>query len=146
MISPGAALIGIDDWPHLFCVLATDEDAGIAVLVNLTAHKPQIHTHRACTVVRPGEHEWIRAACCLYFHGSTLARLDDLAHRAATGRYLRLKPLRHALLSRIQQAAITSPLTPSEVANLIQASEVRPRSPRRITDAQGVLDHHLHQR
>lgn len=126
MISPGAALIGIDDWSHLFCVLATDEDAGIAALVNLTAHKPQIHTHRACTVVHPGEHEWIRAACCLYFHGSTLARLDNLAHRAASGRYLCLKPLSQILLFRIQQAAVTSPLTPSEIGHFIQASGVRP--------------------
>lgn len=126
MISPGAALIGIDDWPHLFCVLATDEDAGIAALINLTAHKPQIHTHRACTIVRRGEHEWIQAACCLYFHGSTLVRLDNLAQHAASGRCLRLKPLHRALLSRIQQAAITSPLTPYEVANLIRASRVRP--------------------
>lgn len=115
MLSPGDALIGIDEWSHLFCVLATDEDTGIAALVGLTAHKPQNWRHRTCTVVHPGEHEWIRANCCPYFHGATLAL------QLASACHLRPKPLHSALLTRIQQAAINSPLTPFEVSRLIQA-------------------------
>ena len=114
-LSSGDALIGIDQWPHLFCVLATDEDEGIAALVGLTAHRRQNWRHRSCTVLHPGEHEWIRANCCPYFHGARLARMDDLILQPANSCHLRPKPLHPALLARIQQAAISSPLTPNEV-------------------------------
>ena len=120
MLSSGDALIGIDEWSHLFCVLATDEDAGMAALVGFTAHRPQNWRHRTCAVVHPGEHEWIRANCCPYFHGASLAHLDDLVLQFANGCHLRPKPLHPALLARIQQAAISSPLTPFEVKAVLR--------------------------
>ena len=115
MIAPGDTLLNIDEWNHLYFVLAVDPAANKAALANFTSHWPESPAHRNCTIVYPGEHPWLRRESCVYFHGAMITPLDELQRRADSGRYPHREPLPSSLLHHIQHSALNHPLTPHEV-------------------------------
>lgn len=115
MIAAGDTLLGLDEWDHLYFVLMLDPASDQAGLANLTSHWPEARGHDNCTVVRPGEHPWVRRDSCIYSRGAMFIPRWELERRIASGRYSQREPLAPRLLNQLQRAAIEHPLTPAEV-------------------------------
>ena len=122
MIAAGDTLLGLDEWDHLYFVLLLDADTDQAILANLTSHWPEARRHDNCTVVRPGEHPWVRRNSCVYFRGAMFTPRQELERRIASGRYSQREPLAPHLIERFQRAAIEHPLTPAEIKTALRAA------------------------
>lgn len=110
-MTPGETFIGYDLDNHLWIVLSLPTEGGEIALANLTTHGRSARCGVHCTVVRPGEHPFVRRESCVHYREAVLglARPLDADRERRT---LRMRePVGAELLRRMQHGALASPLT-----------------------------------
>lgn len=105
---PGETFIGYDFGNHLWIVLSFPNEQGQIALANLTTHGRSGRCGDHCTVVRPGEHPFVRRESCVHYRKAVLglaAPLDaDRERRTLSMR----APVGPELLRRIQEGALAA--------------------------------------
>ena len=121
-MNPGDTFFGFDKRGHLWMVLTAEGVDGEVVVANFTTHdldlRPTCGTD--CFVAQPSEHPYPRRESCIFFPGSMLTSNRALSISVAEGAYDQQAPLSPALLDRIRQGALDSPLTAAQVKAAIR--------------------------
>lgn len=122
MIEPGETILGLDFGNHLWIVLSDATGDGEIALANLTTHGRLPSCGDGCAVVRPGEHPYPVRDSCVYYRGATLNPLAPLADAKRRGELQQREPFGPALLRRVRDGALASPLTSPRVKAAIEAT------------------------
>lgn len=103
--------------------MLSDVDAdGQVALANLTTHGRQPACGDGCTVVRPGEHPYPIRDSCVYYRGAMLNPIAPLEAAKRRGELRQREPFGPALLRRVRDGALASPLTSPRVKAAIEAA------------------------
>ncbi len=98
---------------HLWVLVTAGNPAtGEVIIVNLTTERP--HSDKT-VVIKPGEHRFVGRPTVVFYADARLVPLAALEAAVNQGIARQHDPLEPALLQRVQDGLLNSPLTPGRI-------------------------------
>ncbi len=107
---------------HLWVLVSSiNPQNGEVIIVNFTTERPHSDT---TVVIQPGEHRFVDRPTVVFYSDARFAKLAAIESAVIQGIANRHDPLTPALLKRVQDGLLMSPLTPAKVKTaFIQAQQ-----------------------
>ena len=121
-MKPGETILGFDFGNHLWVVLSAQTPDGLIAVANLTTHGGKSYCGAGCVIIRPGEHSYPKRDSCVYYRGALLNPLQPLLDAREQGALRQLEPFADELLKRVQQGALSSPMTSPRVKQAVEST------------------------
>jgi hypothetical protein len=109
---------------HLWVLVTAPDPGGTVIMVNLTTQRPHSDT---TVILQPGEHPFIDRATVVFYADARftdVALLEACVSKGIGRNHAQITP---AVLQKIQNGLLTSPLTPQKIKTAFAAAKTEGR-------------------